>query len=84
MEEERGGGIRPSRSTHHHSSDAGGGEGLSALPPLTAKPRTFKKMSNEKEIKGINKSDFIELSWGDALGVGDLLVLVPCPQLSSK
>lgn len=37
----------------------------------------FQEMNNKK--KGINKSDFIELSWGDVLGVGNLLILPTLP-----
>lgn len=39
-------------------------------------------MNNKKEIKDINQSDFIELSWGDMLGEENLLILpLPLPPI---
>lgn len=73
---ERGVGIQPSGSTHHRSGGRGCRKGLNTLPLLIVRPQAFNEVSNKEEVRGINKSDFIELS-SDILGVGDLLVPIP-------
>lgn len=60
-----GAGIQPSRSTHRPRGGAGGGEGLHASLPGHTCSRKWalrKRSKKKKEIKGTNKSDFIELS----------------------